>query len=375
MRNSKANMLGGRSPRSPCWYPRLSNSTPPPNVSPMRPTFSLAPAGDRSLRRQHHPGARIHALGGARIAGMLRDLADELAAFDSAETVEERINTSAAIIACHHSVRVGSRAEAGRDECAFARDGTHAQFRPVQSRPPTCIGAEAEQHRVAVRPAVISDYRACPGRSAARSDALQTRDPGFCEPTGVPDQRCTAARCTASGTRVERRNAFSRRIVCCIDRRHPRRGARLAADAAGDHDRAVRGRRTGRRARPRAGAAAVRAARPAGGDRGKHRHVSASGGGGVDGSSRVARGAPDGHILVLGSISTHTFNQTLFKQPQYNVLTDFTPVALIRAPETPPLVLVAAQGPAAEGLEFAALAEEPATSSATAQPASARPIT
>ena len=61
------------------------------------------------------------------------------------------------------------------------------------------------------------------------------------------------------------------------------------------------------------------------------------GGGGMIGSSRVARGAPDGHLLVLGSISTHTFNQTLFKQPQYNVTTDFTPVALIA--ETP-LVLV-----------------------------------
>ena len=35
---------------------------------------------------------------------------------------------------------------------------------------------------------------ACPGRCAARSDALQTRDPGFSflEATGVPDQRCTA---------------------------------------------------------------------------------------------------------------------------------------------------------------------------------------
>src|SRR5262245_45405747 len=40
------------------------------------------------------------------------------------------------------------------------------------------------------------------------------------------------------------------------------------------------------------------------------------GGAGMIGSSRVARGAPDGHLFVLGSISTHTFNQTLFKQPQ-----------------------------------------------------------
>jgi tripartite-type tricarboxylate transporter receptor subunit TctC len=76
------------------------------------------------------------------------------------------------------------------------------------------------------------------------------------------------------------------------------------------------------------------------------------GGGGMIGSSRVARGAPDGHLFVLGSISTHTFNQTLFKQPLYNVVTDFSPVALIA--ETP-LVLVTRKNLAATNLkEFAA---------------------
>ena len=80
------------------------------------------------------------------------------------------------------------------------------------------------------------------------------------------------------------------------------------------------------------------------------------GGGGMIGSSRVARGAPDGHILVLGSISTHTFNQTLFKQPQYNVLTDFTPVALIA--ETPLVLVTRKDLPPKNLKEFAALAKE-----------------
>jgi tripartite-type tricarboxylate transporter receptor subunit TctC len=81
-----------------------------------------------------------------------------------------------------------------------------------------------------------------------------------------------------------------------------------------------------------------------------------SGGAGMIGSSRVARGAPDGHLFVLGSISTHTFNQTLFKQPQYNVATDFTPVALIA--ETP-LVLVTRKDLRPKNLkEFAAFARE-----------------
>ena len=80
------------------------------------------------------------------------------------------------------------------------------------------------------------------------------------------------------------------------------------------------------------------------------------GGGGMIGSSRVARGAPDGHTFVLGSISTHTFNQTLFKQPQYNVLTDFTPVALIA--ETPLVLVTRKDLPPKNLKEFAALAKE-----------------
>ena len=40
-----------------------------------------------------------------------------------------------------------------------------------------------------------------PGAAQHDNDALQTRDPGFLEVTGVPAQRCTTACCTASGTR------------------------------------------------------------------------------------------------------------------------------------------------------------------------------
>jgi tripartite-type tricarboxylate transporter receptor subunit TctC len=80
------------------------------------------------------------------------------------------------------------------------------------------------------------------------------------------------------------------------------------------------------------------------------------GGAGMIGSNRVARGAPDGYMFVLGSISTHTFNQTLFKQPQYNVLTDFTPVALIA--ETPLVLVTRKTLPPKDLKEFAALAKE-----------------
>jgi tripartite-type tricarboxylate transporter receptor subunit TctC len=57
------------------------------------------------------------------------------------------------------------------------------------------------------------------------------------------------------------------------------------------------------------------------------------GAGGMTGSVRVAKAAPDGYTMVLGSVGTHAQNQTLFKQPLYDAATDFTPVGLIA--ETP----------------------------------------
>jgi tripartite-type tricarboxylate transporter receptor subunit TctC len=53
------------------------------------------------------------------------------------------------------------------------------------------------------------------------------------------------------------------------------------------------------------------------------------GAGGMLGSDRVARAAPDGYQFVAGSVGTHAQNQTLYKKPLYDAVTDFTPVALI----------------------------------------------
>ena len=53
----------------------------------------------------------------------------------------------------------------------------------------------------------------------------------------------------------------------------------------------------------------------------------------MTGSVRVAQAAPDGYTMVLGSVGTHAQNQTLYKQPLYDAVTDFTPVGLIA--ETP----------------------------------------
>src|SRR3981081_2227550 len=62
------------------------------------------------------------------------------------------------------------------------------------------------------------------------------------------------------------------------------------------------------------------------------------GAGGMNGADRVAKAAPDGYTFLQGTVGTQAQNQTLFKKPAYNSLTDFAPVALI---VEAPLVLVA----------------------------------
>src|SRR3954471_6450980 len=65
-------------------------------------------------------------------------------------------------------------AAAGRDERAAARNGRHAEFRPVQSRPPDLCRTQARRYREAVRTAIgpnLSDV-------IARSEATkQSREP------------------------------------------------------------------------------------------------------------------------------------------------------------------------------------------------------
>src|SRR5262249_57605052 len=61
------------------------------------------------------------------------------------------------------------------------------------------------------------------------------------------------------------------------------------------------------------------------------------GAGGMTGAQRVAVASPDGYQVLLGTVGTQAYNQTLYKKPLYNALDDFTPVALIAEQ---PLVLV-----------------------------------
>lgn len=74
------------------------------------------------------------------------------------------------------------------------------------------------------------------------------------------------------------------------------------------------------------------------------------GAGGMIGSNRVAQAAPDGYTFVLGTTGTHAQGQTLFKAPLYNVINDFTPLALIA--EVPIALIVRKDLPAANFREF-----------------------
>jgi tripartite-type tricarboxylate transporter receptor subunit TctC len=61
------------------------------------------------------------------------------------------------------------------------------------------------------------------------------------------------------------------------------------------------------------------------------------GAGGMTGAQRVAQASPDGYQVLLGTVGTQAYNQTLYKKPLYNAADDFTPVVLIAEQ---PLVLV-----------------------------------
>jgi tripartite-type tricarboxylate transporter receptor subunit TctC len=53
------------------------------------------------------------------------------------------------------------------------------------------------------------------------------------------------------------------------------------------------------------------------------------GGAGMTAGARVAHAAPDGYIFMIGNSGTHAYNQSLYKKPLYNSVTDFTPVGLV----------------------------------------------
>jgi tripartite-type tricarboxylate transporter receptor subunit TctC len=73
---------------------------------------------------------------------------------------------------------------------------------------------------------------------------------------------------------------------------------------------------------------------------------------GMAGSLRVAKAEPDGYTMLIGNSGTHAFNQSLYKAPLYNSVTDFTPVGL--ATESPRILIARKDLPAANLRDFIA---------------------
>jgi tripartite-type tricarboxylate transporter receptor subunit TctC len=79
------------------------------------------------------------------------------------------------------------------------------------------------------------------------------------------------------------------------------------------------------------------------------------GAGGMTGALRVAKAPPDGYQFVLGNVGTHAVSQSLPRNPPYDALADFAPVALFADLS---LVLVARRDlPASNLAEFIAYAK------------------
>jgi tripartite-type tricarboxylate transporter receptor subunit TctC len=78
-----------------------------------------------------------------------------------------------------------------------------------------------------------------------------------------------------------------------------------------------------------------------------------TGAGGIVGVNRVVNSPPDGYTLLLGTVGTHAYNQTIYKKRRYDAINDFTPVTLF---SEQPMVLEARKELSANSLkEFIAI--------------------
>src|SRR5258707_3830310 len=79
------------------------------------------------------------------------------------------------------------------------------------------------------------------------------------------------------------------------------------------------------------------------------------GAGGSLGAEAVARSAPDGQTLLVGTVGTHAINPALYPKLPYDAVRDFTPVALVAL--APVAVVVNPSQPVSNLADLVALAK------------------
>jgi tripartite-type tricarboxylate transporter receptor subunit TctC len=80
-----------------------------------------------------------------------------------------------------------------------------------------------------------------------------------------------------------------------------------------------------------------------------------AGAGGAIGTGKVAKAAPDGYTLLLGSVSTVSINPSLYSNLPFDVVRDLAPISLFAA--TPALLVVRADLPVSSVKDLVALAK------------------
>jgi len=84
-----------------------------------------------------------------------------------------------------------------------------------------------------------------------------------------------------------------------------------------------------------------------------------TGAGGIIGVQRVIHAKPDGYTVLLGSVGTHAYNQSIYRKHRYDAVSDFTPVTLF---SDQPMVLEGRKNLPANNLtEFIALLKQNGT--------------
>ncbi|MBK7794046.1 MAG: tripartite tricarboxylate transporter substrate binding protein [Betaproteobacteria bacterium] len=78
------------------------------------------------------------------------------------------------------------------------------------------------------------------------------------------------------------------------------------------------------------------------------------GAGGNIGADLVAKAAPDGYTVVMGALSTHAVNPSLYPKMPYDAVKDFAPISLVAI--TPNVLVVNPSLPVASAREFIAYA-------------------